>query len=499
VKDDRASRVPPKWLGDDISRLAQAYFHVQNYSAAESNAEEACRVLLFSTSKRSKRKLLSALQVATESELMLWKYEEAEHTCQILAALDRQYNGDKTPLQNRILLDLARAQIGSHKYNDAHKTLDPLLSALRREGGWPYIAALAVLGDLDTQEANFEDASKTYQQAIDAISAEKSHFNTVSQSTYFDCALAEYHAGHIDAAEKHLAEAVRLDSNPRWTAAALSYLAALYRRKGDEAAANQTIEKFVAVRNRLLNDKLSGSFTDVLADGKPVAGVENWIVSPVKHVADVNKDVVDKMLTGLRFVPEGVKQHLRQAAILIVLVPTMQYLTDDLNRRPPGYESGSTTSNEQAHTSSDIGAVIMAERYRPVRDASWIDAPDVSESIRHELGHALDHYLLQFSDDNEFVQAYASDTKNVPPKLKRSLAYLLQPGSHGRRETFASLVALEWGSQRRSEELKAQFPRCIQVVQKCLSNLDKPVNKPPAIDPSMSMRWNFSLFLQPPG
>jgi hypothetical protein len=97
---------------------------------------------------------------------------------------------------------------------------------------------------------------------------------------------------------------------------------------------------------------------------------------------------------------------------------------------------------------------------------------EAAYSVCHELGHLLNFYLMNFSDNPEFVAAYEEDKKNTSDSGSYDLSYLLQPGTGGRDETFADLVALSCGTMNdtRAQAERKQFPRSLALVQKCLSS-----------------------------
>ena len=98
-------------------------------------------------------------------------------------------------------------------------------------------------------------------------------------------------------------------------------------------------------------------------------------------------------------------------------------------------------------------AAVVAEIR--VRDGRPEPVPDVEETVREEIGHALDHALGDVSrNDKAFVQAYRVERRiskrraafagNRDPHAAL-VGYLFQSGKAGAQEAFAALVAIIHG------------------------------------------------------
>lgn len=495
IINDRAAKVPAAKLGTDLYKSALCNLSLRHYSIAEDEAKEAAQQLLFAAPPDDKiaKGLIYCLLVAAEAQEFLGKSDDAANTCKIALALEREYHSDKTPIAYRLQLNMSTALIGCGKFTEAQEILENILPALSAKHDSKYVTALACLAKLHAEQTQFEEAAKAFQQAVDVLSAldhsnanaQRSDKGTSAhgQSIYVNYALTLVQLGRLADAEQYFNKAIAstpsTDSSA-WTAYALHELAALHRKKGDMQGAERTTERFVSTRDKMLEARLSTHLTDVRLDGKAVSPHHHWIVCKDIHLADISNKTISDITTGLANVPEPVQQRLRSAGVEIVVLSKM---TDDpasdANSRPRGYPNGSNISNGSAHTSSSAAAVFIAEKWKHRNTSSWIETTDISDAIRHELGHALDDYLLDYSDTQEFVDAYNIDKKSIPQTMQKSLAYFLQHGCNGRRETFASLAANEWGASKKANELKTAFPRTRQVVKKCLSEVSKPLDTSP--------------------
>jgi tetratricopeptide (TPR) repeat protein len=481
VKVDRERQDRSQFYGGDLYQKAVCDYRSGNYSAAETEAQEACKFLLFASPRNAETtsSLIHAMHTVAKAEITLSKFDDAENACKMALALEHQYHSSESPTSLRIILDLSQAQLSSGKYSEAQDTLQKIIEPLSHEGGWPYVTALAHMAKVNSEQGKFAEAVTSYRQMSDLLSSDPKLKKIVGgPSMYFDYASALAHTGALSDAEKYFDDAASStdlmnDADRSWSRYALFELAALYRQQGDTKRERQATERFINLRDAALDKQLGGAVNEVSIDGKPASTIHKWVVCAEKDASTLSDTIVSNLKTGLKSIPESVQKRLQAAGFLIVIVPTMEVVLYDPAARPIGYGSGATYSNEQAHTAAPLAAVMLAEKYMPSRTHTWAESPEISYAIRHELGHALDLYLLRFSDRKEFIQAYADDTKEIQPAAKRSLAYYLQPGSTGRNETFAELVGIEWGTTRQSEDMKAQFPHCIQLVKTRLANLDK--------------------------
>ncbi|MEO8493629.1 MAG: hypothetical protein ABI614_01060 [Planctomycetota bacterium] len=146
--------------------------------------------------------------------------------------------------------------------------------------------------------------------------------------------------------------------------------------------------------------------------------------------------------------------------------------------RPPGWPRDLTWDNSDAIHLPTSKLLVVAEKRRN-RAGEIVDSSRVSGVLRHEIGHAFDmaasgsHEFLSASP--QFMWAYQQDVSRIPSRDRGTLAYYLQDGRGGLRETFAEAFAVVLGggsSDIEPADFESQFPRVMAYTR---AAIDKPV------------------------
>jgi hypothetical protein len=200
------------------------------------------------------------------------------------------------------------------------------------------------------------------------------------------------------------------------------------------------------------------------------------MVVVVRNLADhppVEKSTVEGIKDTLRAMPPGVlwvltKQncHVRVTPTSIDQEPNLRY------RHPGGYEEGKTYTNVPGFFN---GKDVIVCNYAMRDNDDWEPTPDPNGCVRHEVGHALDRFLGNLSDQKDFMSAYYYDCGRLEPEQQSELAYFLQKGPRGRAECFAECACTIFGgrtkNKERTEHIRAAFPHVIQYMEKKIASL----------------------------
>jgi hypothetical protein len=117
------------------------------------------------------------------------------------------------------------------------------------------------------------------------------------------------------------------------------------------------------------------------------------------------------------------------------------------NQQVRGYEAHATWNSVYGMFNRTTRRVIMAENaeqkdgYGRMTYSKLHDQSRRAGILRHEFGHAIDHYLGNFSHSPEFVAAYNKGLKTISVPEQAVLSYYLQPGHAGMEEAFAEIFA----------------------------------------------------------
>lgn len=111
--------------------------------------------------------------------------------------------------------------------------------------------------------------------------------------------------------------------------------------------------------------------------------------------------------------------------------------------------------------------------------------PDPGSSLRHEVGHAIDHALGGISETPAFVLPLLQDYGKLSRRRKQDLNYYIQPSPRGVptdsgvSEAFAEGVAsLYGGGSRTSQDFQKGFPRSVRQIKTILQDLRQGRLKP---------------------
>ena len=166
----------------------------------------------------------------------------------------------------------------------------------------------------------------------------------------------------------------------------------------------------------------------------------------------------------------------------IYVSPTMIDKYPELkNSRPQRYEQGRSYKNCPALFDSPNVVVCQYCIIGEDEDDNWQPTGDAIGSLRHEFGHAIDDFMGNIADQEEFKHTYEMERTAIKdPDHRSRLSYYIQEGrgrENGTSETFAEGCSIIFGGasspgERRSHAaFKESFPNVLKLIQKTLNSI----------------------------
>jgi hypothetical protein len=193
---------------------------------------------------------------------------------------------------------------------------------------------------------------------------------------------------------------------------------------------------------------------------------------PEAMPAQMSPDFARRVNDEVARLPESIKTLLAKSGVRIVPSETIvEELPELKGEHPRGWPPDTTWDAVDGVHDPGKKLVVIAEKTKIGND--WVDSKDTEGLVRHEVGHAVDAALGDYSSSQEFIEAYNADVAVLPNPAPEELKYFLQDGEAGREETFAEAMAIVLGGPSRPKlsVLETHFPRTMALVRKKVSEL----------------------------
>jgi hypothetical protein len=226
----------------------------------------------------------------------------------------------------------------------------------------------------------------------------------------------------------------------------------------------------------------------------------------------VSESFVEQVKRGWQSLPELIRQSLIRAGWKIKVGKFLTELASKLKGvTPRGGDPGTTADNRggvciapeillaeyqwlvpynPASKNAKSKSFPRAERVSPpVKSPFGVLARSCAadRTVRHEIGHALDHFLNRPSTSRDFSLAYEKDFQAMDEERKAELNYYIQSDAEGRpslggmSEAFAEAFAtLYGGGCSQTDHFQENFPHIVAFVQAESEALVSRKGKPPS-------------------
>ncbi len=155
-----------------------------------------------------------------------------------------------------------------------------------------------------------------------------------------------------------------------------------------------------------------------------------------------SKEFADKVQKQIGNLTPATREALERSGTEIITTDKLTTLRPDLAGKEPYNQSGSRYENLDAFFIPKSNSVILAET-RENKAGKTVLNDRVEGVFKHEVGHALDKSLGDFSQSPEFVEAHKKDVENLNSFDKGFFGYLVgSKDGDGKKETFAEV----WGA-----------------------------------------------------
>jgi hypothetical protein len=244
-----------------------------------------------------------------------------------------------------------------------------------------------------------------------------------------------------------------------------------------EATATKIVESVERQKNSTENLGVRDhSMNSGVADQSMIDRMLTKIPSKGKR-PEVSENFVQRMRSVLQAYPPNLIRLLYSKGCKICLAPSVIDFDMRLqNTRPSGYDEGKTFKDCPAMFD---GREVIVTEVRVADDGSANGELTGQEgSMRHELGHALDHYLGNITSTPKFRDVYFSEHENINPSKVPECQYFYRNDRGGPSETFAELCCYKFGGrtdryrQKSCALLHENMPRTYALVGEILAQAD---------------------------
>ncbi len=163
--------------------------------------------------------------------------------------------------------------------------------------------------------------------------------------------------------------------------------------------------------------------------------------------AGASPNRVERIKEVLGSIPEKITSFLHDSGVSVLASLELCSESPSLAMETPrGYENGSLASESPAIFDPETDTVIVRQKFSDGKDEVIASPDDYADSIRHEVGHALDKSLGDISHSAVFADAYQADVADMTAAQKEDLSYYVYDTNDsdayiGQEEAFAQVFS----------------------------------------------------------
>lgn len=187
----------------------------------------------------------------------------------------------------------------------------------------------------------------------------------------------------------------------------------------------------------------------------------------VKYLGHPSDELLAIVLGNLSTLQELDAARLAKFGTTVAVVSWIRNLDPDLaNQQPRGWAEDKTWNDADGIYRRAFKTAAVAEN---TNDGKSVRSVFV---LWHELGHAIDHAIGDYSHSDAFKSAYADDVSRFNADQRKKQSYFLQEGEAGQEEAFAEIyAALNTAEPGKTHEILQLFP---QSMLQIIGRLSKP-------------------------
>ncbi len=215
--------------------------------------------------------------------------------------------------------------------------------------------------------------------------------------------------------------------------------------------------------------EFSGNLLDRIEIVKPIIGHPDLAPATIALVKD-----------NLRRLPPAVQNLLIQRRTKICITTTLVDKFPALgNQEGRGYDGHTYKACPGLFQNNTL---IICERLVN-EGTNEVEAPMgpgmISDTLYHEIGHAIDVCLYSLSAKEDYRHAYYLDIARIPPDAAGRLAYFMQKSLAGQQESFGEIAGVCLGAERTAQDIRTYFPLTMSLIKEKL-NQDQMLNDSPS-------------------
>jgi hypothetical protein len=261
-----------------------------------------------------------------------------------------------------------------------------------------------------------------------------------------------------------------------------SWIATNYPLSSEAQQANSMLAR-ISPAGSTDSASTTSATTSSAFDGKVDVDKMIRVVKPQADHPGCSDEFINQIKTELKGFPKKLLAFAAANDCVICVTPSLIDRNPELrNSKPRGYEDGLTYKNTPAMFD---GREIVVCQYAVVgeNDENVKLMDDSIGSLRHEFGHALDHYLGRVTAHEKFKHMYDLDAAQAQKSEDAAqLQYYIRSSSQrgGASECFAEACAIALGGRKagtakdkRDEAFERNFPNVMEFAKKLVQTMDK--------------------------
>lgn len=190
----------------------------------------------------------------------------------------------------------------------------------------------------------------------------------------------------------------------------------------------------------------------------------------VENIGSSN-EFANKVQKQIDSLTPATRAALEKNGVEVVTTDKLTSVRPDLKGKEPYNQPGLTYDNLKSFYLPNSKSVVIAEN-RQDRAGNNVSKEPVEGVVKHEVGHALDAALGNFSQKPEFVEAHQKDVANLNGFEKGLFNYLVgSKDGDGKKEAFAEVWGALNGSSSNPAESKMilqKFPNVAKLIKEQL-------------------------------
>jgi len=202
------------------------------------------------------------------------------------------------------------------------------------------------------------------------------------------------------------------------------------------------------------------------------------VVSPKGERPAVSDKFLSDVKSALATMPKATVAFLYEKGCRVFVTPTLIDKNPELqNTHPKGYDEDHTY--KQAPAIFDGQSVVVCEHTINAETEGLRPTNNAMGAVRHEFGHAVDHYLGYVSEKQNFRHEFYLDLGRISVEDKVKLHYFCQTADRGPSECFAEVYSGITGGpasdakhrQELNKSVMENFPKVHAFVNKTLKQM----------------------------